>query len=61
MSPHKEETRDFLLITSLKVRLGFVARLHVQNNLAFLCDAVLPPPSPVDFALNLIHLQPSLW
>ena len=46
---------------SLKVRFGFVSQLHVQNNLDFLCGAVLPLHSPVDFALNLICLQPHLW
>ena len=46
---------------SLKVKLGFVSQLHVQNNLAFLCGAVLLPPSSVDFALNLICLQPDVW
>lgn len=50
MRSHKQGSRGFLLINSLKVKLGFVSQLHVQNNAAFLFGAVLPPPSPVDFA-----------
>lgn len=50
-----KKRRIFFLIDGLKVKLGFVSQLHMQNNLAFLFSALFLPPSCVGNKLILFN------